>query len=89
MEFFLGNIDINNMQLLKEASVISKVLFKQGSYNSFSLNHKKLYDFHPIFCVNKEQSIILLKAYIEISKNHQSSNSFENDSYVNINQVLN
>jgi len=82
MNYFAGNIDTNNIALLEKAGSASSIQFLQGHYMSFSINHHKQYDFHPIFCDSKNDAAKLLKTYFDIAKNHTDSNNFNNDSYM-------
>ena len=82
MEFFVGNIDVNNMSILDDASNNSSVQFRQGTYMTFSFNNKKHHDFYPIFCATKDHAIQLLKVYLDIAKSKKATNNFDNDSYM-------
>ena len=68
MDFFIGNIDEDNISVLNEASQKSKIKFRQGIYMESYLNTKNTYSFFPIFCESIEKGRILLKKYVELAE---------------------
>ena len=82
MAFFIGNIDVNNIDLVNDSAKEVGVKYEISSYSTFSDNNIKKFSFNPVFCESKDDAIKLLRAYFKIAESLKAPEKFENDSYM-------